>query len=355
MLIFLLLFSFAGCGDDVRNDTKLDLEESTREKVGSKQIVEDLSKNEVLKNCFPSDFVKNSKLNYVSHKVIKRQTNSEEKTDLIFCSIKSKNKYFTADLETKLVYNYYDEGGWILDETIISEKKVVPISAPDKTLVIEGMIDCLNGKNNDEDWDIPYIEEELLANEEFDDVVKSMISPYKSDLKITKSELKKEIGEARYYVNMDVCVSKIKGYISLSFDENNGWKWTLEKKNITRKQRYYPAVIITEMEFGDFSGAIGAYVTPTLHKSDGRSYSLSFNIKKTDVTNEIYGTITLNGNRSGSINITDSRKYSGEREFNILNGVFWLDNDHFYYNPSERIWMVSNNGEFYKCEKYTDE
>lgn len=54
-------------------------------------------------------------LNFNSMEISKRQTNKDDKEDIIYASIIGEGEFATHEYECKLVYNYYEQGGWILD------------------------------------------------------------------------------------------------------------------------------------------------------------------------------------------------------------------------------------------------
>lgn len=51
-------------------------------------------------------------------KIVKRQTNKEEKKDLVFVSVEIKNDYITYYGNLSLEYNLYDDKGWVLDNVV---------------------------------------------------------------------------------------------------------------------------------------------------------------------------------------------------------------------------------------------
>lgn len=53
---------------------------------------------------------------FTACEVIKRQSNPEDKEDVVFCRLTAEVGYLRAQRQYKLLYNFYDEGGWILDE-----------------------------------------------------------------------------------------------------------------------------------------------------------------------------------------------------------------------------------------------
>lgn len=49
--------------------------------------------------------------------VVKRQSNPENKEDIVYCRLTGpQNGYMYSQYYVRLLYNFYDEGGWILDE-----------------------------------------------------------------------------------------------------------------------------------------------------------------------------------------------------------------------------------------------
>jgi len=120
--LILCLTNLSGCGTN---------------KVSDEQIVTDIKNSDFLQIGFNSDFVYDSPYEYISHEVTKRQTNPENKEDFIYCNISAQNQYFKTTFDVKLEYSFYDEGGWILENSTISNKKAVPISSAEKDLIID--------------------------------------------------------------------------------------------------------------------------------------------------------------------------------------------------------------------------
>lgn len=54
-------------------------------------------------------------LDFNTIEISKRQTNKDDKEDIIYASIIGEGEFATHEYECKLVYNYYEQGGWILD------------------------------------------------------------------------------------------------------------------------------------------------------------------------------------------------------------------------------------------------
>lgn len=63
----------------------------------------------------------------------KRQTN--KKDDTIYCNITMQNENFKSYVEYVLYYNYYDEGGWILDDYDTLEQEIQPLKGLEEDLI----------------------------------------------------------------------------------------------------------------------------------------------------------------------------------------------------------------------------
>lgn len=124
---------------------------SSNKGVSDSQLQNDIENSEFIKNCFTSDFVYDSQYEYISHDITKRQTNVDNKEDIIFCNVLAKNKYFEVSFDVVLEYIYYDEGGWIFEKSNIENKIATAISVPELTLVQEFLYEEKilqnNGKN----------------------------------------------------------------------------------------------------------------------------------------------------------------------------------------------------------------
>lgn len=104
------------------------------------QIFNDISDIESIKKCFKSDFVYESEYVCKDIEIVKRQTNKDEKEDFVFLTAIMQNDYFNVTLDLSLTYNFYDEGGWILDKNSWSIVEVKPIQTPEYDLITEAII-----------------------------------------------------------------------------------------------------------------------------------------------------------------------------------------------------------------------
>ena len=111
----------------------------TKEVAKGEQLRHDISEIESLKHCHRDEFVYDSEFELVDYSIIKRQTNAELKQDIVYCDVEMENQYFKVFLETKLTYNYYDVGGWILDDCTYQKKNIIPIAPAETGLVLNNI------------------------------------------------------------------------------------------------------------------------------------------------------------------------------------------------------------------------
>ena len=93
ILIFSLTILLCGCNNTAKKA----------------QIISDI-------NEFGVELFEKEKIEITDCEIIKRQTNKEDKEDIVYCKLFSKKSYCDHEFQYKLTYNFYDEGGWILDD-----------------------------------------------------------------------------------------------------------------------------------------------------------------------------------------------------------------------------------------------
>ena len=104
--------------------------------VASKQIENDLQEIDEIKNgtrsymCIP-----NNEYIIKQYEITKRQTNLDNKNDIIYCTAVISNGYIESEIECKMVYNFYDKGGWILDDYDVVEKESKPVAGIEKAYI----------------------------------------------------------------------------------------------------------------------------------------------------------------------------------------------------------------------------
>ena len=72
-----------------------------------------------------------------SLEIEKRQTN--DKDDTVYCDVVMKNDEYDMTASYVLYYNYYDEGGWILDNYEVLERDITPVNGMNEWFVEEYM------------------------------------------------------------------------------------------------------------------------------------------------------------------------------------------------------------------------
>lgn len=119
-LVFGLAF-LAGCGGLGR-------------KVSISKLKEDIINSPRVQSCFTSPFIKESIYTINELEIIKEQENEDVITT--YSDVVIENESLSISLIIKTIYNYYDRGGWIMDELYIEEiEQVIPLTGPDTELV----------------------------------------------------------------------------------------------------------------------------------------------------------------------------------------------------------------------------
>lgn len=298
---------------------------STGKGVSDSQLRKDIENSEKIETCFRSDFTYDSTYEYISHKIIKRQTNINEKEDMVFCEITVENKYFNIVLETELKYIYYDQGGWILENMLITNTYPFAVAPPEKDLVTQFILNNSNdvgyicgefetpsysdgypnfyGKNGSNNKYVKnrrmYLEE---ANVQFSDFV------FDSDNQIALLSTMVSVGQ----------IVNLQGDFRIFFDEKDGWSFI----EITEKT-YLPVFEINHRAF-DYSYAEGSFKW----KSYGKTYvSKISNVDTAGMTLQLDGDLCrLNPMRVNGLVSRMSSEYE------------------FYYSITDDEWISSSEG-----------
>lgn len=92
---------------------------------------------------------------FTSLDVLKRQTNKEIKNDLVYVTVKAETDVAHVTSSWKLIYTYYDDQGWILDDFenyFEGENKAIPKQEPEADMVDE----FFEGFNDEHGFDYQY-------------------------------------------------------------------------------------------------------------------------------------------------------------------------------------------------------
>lgn len=276
LLTLLLLLSIAGCSTNSPNNNDAKPKYQDPEfGVSTKQLIEDITKNETIADCLSSKFVEETPVEYVSHEITKRKIDKDDKEDIIDCTIECKTEYISGKMEVKLVYHYYDVGGWAVEETTVESVVMQALKAPNGDAVTKQIEEIYQSNLNNlyQTWlgrmryvyDASYIYDSYPENEDYYEV-----SPFSTDLTIiecefpvTKGDVTYETAygeEARIHISFTSAFTKLEGYISLLFNENTGWDWTA-KINGRQNSQTWPTLILTSQEdTGNTASILGTYV-----------------------------------------------------------------------------------------------
>lgn len=287
------MFMFAGCGSKNVTET---------------QIISDLKKIDYSEQAFQSSFTTLSEYSYTSEQLIKRQTNRENKEDIIFYEVILNNDFFQTSLSVKLVYNYYDEGGWVLDEHFVERTKVEPTNFPATDIIAEYL--------NSEDNSFNYIDNTKPDYSQND----NLIHFCKSKINIEWKDLNNEKGIATFSISAAIDdFATIQGTMDIYFDEDNGWSFFRENAK--------SLFIIDSKDFNYNSTCTGKYNCNRRY-SWGYVFNKDYYIKSVDTATE-------------TIEISDE---NGEGQINFdpltLNGFMTYGGDklYMYYSTTDDTW-----------------
>lgn len=244
-LLFLLMFLLlTGCGE---------------KSVSEMQLKNDLIKQEEVQTCFSSEFTNESTYSIDTFKIKKEQINRDNKQDLIYCDFTIKNDYFNVELSAQCTYNFYDKGGWILDELNILEKNVVPIRAAEGQEVINKVLD--------ESSDVDYIGRTAI-NCLYNNTYKTLRH---GTLSIVDSVFDKENMQSKIIVCYKSNVIEVNGHYLLYFDNDTGW--IIESEQNTDENG--KTVMCVDNYTADYSSAIGDFASTPFGDINITGYNLN--------------------------------------------------------------------------------
>lgn len=293
IVIIFIILSSSGCSNKNVNES---------------QILSDLKKIDYSEYAFQSPFTTQSEYSYTSEKLIKRQTNPENKEDIIFYDVQLNNEYFQTNLSVKLVYNYYDEGGWVLDEHFIERTRVEPTAFPTTDLIVE----CLSSEDNTFNY-VDNTKPDYSQND-------NLIHFCKSKINIEWKNLDKEKGVATFNISAVIDdFATITGNMDVCFEEDNGWSFFSENTK--------SLFIIENKDFNYDSTCTGKYNCNRRY-SWGFVFNKDYYIKSVDPDTE-------------TIEISDDGG-AGQIKFDplTLNGFMTYSDDrlYMYYSTTDDTW-----------------
>lgn len=115
--------------------------------VSMNQIETDISELSIVTNgVIESEYTPFTPYTVDSVEIEKRQTNIEDKEDIVYCNVAISNEYYQTDLQIKLVYNYYDDGVWIKDGSSVVSDTTIPIAPISKDSIDKITVTALKAK-----------------------------------------------------------------------------------------------------------------------------------------------------------------------------------------------------------------
>ena len=236
-LLVCLMMCFSACTTNTKTSTKT-IENDIIE------LVENFNLQEKPEENYIYDLVELNNYKFVSSNIIKRQTNQEEKEDVIYLEIVAQNSSLQISFNQKMSYTYYDEGGWILEDSSLEEiNQITPIAAPQEELITKTWVDCGRDFVNQTEY-------KCLNDSHFSGVFSDSISQ-----KILNIEFDKKEKIAKLYMEITSSLSTSKGYIPLKFDDKNGWI----SQEISEYDVDELTFVVTELKCGDYGSAIGVF------------------------------------------------------------------------------------------------
>lgn len=200
-----------------------------------------------LENVFSSEFVYESPYEHGKNGLVKRQTNVDEKEDILYYDFIVQNEYFEVVYHKKLIYGLYDSG-WVLDAVSDEGRSVIPRRAAEADLIFADWNkdkEYINGTN----YPTSFSMDRFIRNGR----------DIRLKTEIETCNLSEDNLQTRLYMTAECSLSKMSGYIPLTFDDTDGW---VSPDNGDLKY------MITDLEC-DYSRANGTF------KSNNNIYAVS--------------------------------------------------------------------------------
>ena len=322
ILITIMLY---GCRSD--NTSSNPIQEITipeilisKDSVSTSQIKKDIIAREEVQTCFTASFTEADTFELDHYELIKEQINEEDKEDLVYATVTVKNTYFEVVLNVKCVYNYYDKGGWILDEFYIeSTEQVTPIAAPSKNLVAD------------------YITDGSVVNDRYTGKILCSYQMQNYQLESGTLAFKEwmldETGHANLLTSYQSKVLSVEGHYEVIFEEND-WRIVNEDDRVIMQIDSYTS---------DYSNATGSFTLEgELHSFDPITYYGDLNIHEISNGQANYD-LSFWMAENIKLNVRDGKNVSAR--FNDLTGTIhigrYLSGDNMYlrYDCENDCWI----------------
>ena len=308
ILAIFTVCSLCACGEESNgNSNGISDAFAKEEGVSTKQLECDLAelayiKNGILHNNPAGEY----QVNEIT--VDKRQTNIEQKNDIIYCYVNISNDLYESDVYIKLTYNLYNGDMWSLDEDEYIREKCT--SKPSRCFVLSEYPETFEKISS---WyfdleNIQHINADILEPCDVDDYTYRQLSSYKTIL-----------GDG---------ITGHDFYIYYYFSPSNGWTLTRDYR-ITDK--WY--VVKPDKVFGNFKktyndGVTHEYLSFYNYNANDNTVSYTY----TDSSNRTStGTATVD---AGNMSVTNVQHPAGGN---------WVSDGMctFYYSFEYNVWSLN--------------
>ena len=337
LLVVVLFVVLGACGNNPNHNNTPNREQnynsnSSTKGVSEQQFIEDVSKHKNVVHCFDSKFVESNDYIYKEHKIIKRQTNIEDKEDIIHCSILAESNYISVNMSVTATYGYYDVGGWVLDDLYVNEKEAIPLIAPSKNIIYNEFTSALQNKknkHNDNEYEkskswINYLS--VYSNESANADCYVDLSDYIKELEFGEIKFNQAAKTAQINVSFKSSLAKIQGYIPFGFNDKTGWFWN----DSSVKESLKPYIVYKTSSIENYKEAIGIF-RGRLNQWDSISEFEIFEINEKNIT---YAFLT-----------GWNPEVKRTATFDPISGEFWVNGHCFMYNPNIKSWEEVYGGD----------
>lgn len=135
-ILLVMICSLVGCGSSKKTSSKdnkttknnsTTTEKETTTDINTKPDEKKMAQDIDAKNGNVLIFVYNDSVTVTTKSVKIEKAKEENKSYIVTCTASQENEDYTSETGYELTYNFYDIGGWILDECITVSQKVTPI------------------------------------------------------------------------------------------------------------------------------------------------------------------------------------------------------------------------------------
>ena len=285
-----------------------------------------------LENLTIDSFCQGNGFTFNNYNITKRQTNPENKEDIIFCDVVLSDEFYNLTVQEKLVYNYYDQGGWILQTNSTVSKSIKAISAPNSSSVDN----CLKNNKIEYRHNYRHIEYFFCTVEEYGNIYYSEVlyNNEKTEINFDEYELteikfdeKKQTASVNFKVWSNVLSANI--IYNLKCDSEEGW--ISEKILDSKENKMFNSGNVLNFEY-DYNAFVG------------KTYADSVGFLRIDSADD--NSITLANWASYMSNIPNAKKY----RFNPLASAVLNEYGYskFRYIPGKNAW-TDGSADYYKC------